>query len=117
MLAQLLERAGYGVISLPVESLFEEILQHLPPEPQDVICISALPPFAFAQAASLCQRVRLHLPEIKALERFGSARPDAIVSTLARAVEQIGEWSAPPEERDDFSRPATPADRAGLSGI
>jgi hypothetical protein len=102
----LLERSGHGVISLPVESSLEEILQLFTPEPQDVICISALPPFAFAQAASLCQRVRLHLPEIrvlagiwgftgemnKAQERFGSTRPDAIVATLAQAVEQIGEW-------------------------
>ena len=54
MLAQLLERAGHGVLSLPVGSQLEEILQNLPPEPQDVICISALPPFAFAQAAALC---------------------------------------------------------------
>jgi hypothetical protein len=50
MLAQLLERAGHGVLSLPVGSRFEEILTHLPPEPQDVVCISALPPFAFAQS-------------------------------------------------------------------
>jgi hypothetical protein len=50
--------------------------------------------------------VRLHLPEIKVLvgiwgfsgymnkaqERFGSARPDALVSSLAQALEQISEW-------------------------
>lgn len=120
MLAQLLEREGHGVISLPVESRFEEVLQHLPPEPQDVICISALPPFAFAQAASICQRVRLHLPEIKVLvgiwgfngdtnkaqERFGGARPDALVSSLAQALEQISEWprqSAGPANVSEFS--------------
>jgi len=120
MLAQLLERAGHGVISLPVESRFEDIVQHLPPEPQDVICISALPPFAFAQAASICQRVRLHLPEIKilagiwgsngdankALDRFGSARPDAIVSTLAQALQQISEWHSQSTEGTEFGRPA-----------
>ncbi|HTW30297.1 MAG TPA: AI-2E family transporter [Candidatus Sulfotelmatobacter sp.] len=106
MLAQLLERAGHGVLSLPVESQLEEILQNLPPEPQDVICISALPPFAFAQAAALCQRIRLHLPEVKILagvwgfsgdlskaqQRFGSANPDALVASLAQAVEQISAW-------------------------
>jgi predicted PurR-regulated permease PerM len=54
MLAQLLERAGHGVLSLPVGSPFEEILTHLPPEPDDVVCISALPPFAFAQSHALC---------------------------------------------------------------
>ncbi|HTS35278.1 MAG TPA: AI-2E family transporter [Candidatus Solibacter sp.] len=128
MLAQLLERAGHGVISLPMESSLEEILRHLPPEPQDVICISALPPCAFAQAASLCQRVRLHLPEIKILagmwgfsgelgraeQRFVGARPDAIVSSLAQAVEQISEWSNPNGEVKDFSRSTPPVERAGF---
>jgi predicted PurR-regulated permease PerM len=106
MLSQLLERAGHGVLSLPVGSLFEEIWTHLPPEPQDVVCISALPPFAFAQSQALCQRVRIHLPQIKILagiwgftgdlgkakERFGSARPDLVVVSLAQAVEQISQW-------------------------
>jgi predicted PurR-regulated permease PerM len=106
MLAQLLESAGYGVLSLPVGSPFEEILTHLPPEPQDIICISALPPFAFAQASSLCQRVRLHLPQNKiiagiwgfagdlekAKQRFGGTEPDQVVASLAAAIEQINEW-------------------------
>jgi predicted PurR-regulated permease PerM len=106
MLSQLLERAGHGVLSLPIGSPFEEILTHLLPEPQDVICISALPPFAFAQAHALCQRVRMHLPQIKVLvgiwgyagdldkakERFGSMRPDRVVTSFAQAVEQINQW-------------------------
>lgn len=106
MLAQLLERGGHGVLSLPVGSPFEEIMQNLPLEPQDVVCVSALPPFAFAQAAVLCQRVRLHLPEVKILAgiwgvsgdleeakaRFGGAPPDAVVGSLGQAVEQIGAW-------------------------
>jgi predicted PurR-regulated permease PerM len=106
MLAQLLERAGHGVLSLPVGSPVEEILTNLLPEPQDVVCISALPPFAFAQARTLCQRIRIHLPQIrilagiwgfagdldKAKERFGSTRPDRVVGSLAQAVEQIGVW-------------------------
>ncbi len=106
MLSQLLERAGHGVLSLPVGSPFEEILTHLSPEPQDVVCISALPPFAFAQSQALCQRIRMHLPEIrilagiwgyagdldKAKERYGGTRPDRVVASLAQAVEQIGQW-------------------------
>jgi predicted PurR-regulated permease PerM len=132
MLAQLLERAGHGVISLPVEASLEEILQHIPPEPQDVICVSALPPFAFAQAASLCQRVRLHLPEIrilagiwgfagdanKAEERFGSAPPDAIVSTLTQAIDQISEWRNQAEETSAFGgNAAHAAERAGFPDV
>jgi predicted PurR-regulated permease PerM len=106
MLAQLLERAGHGVLSLPVASPVEEILTSLIPEPQDVVCISALPPFAFAQARTLCQRIRIHLPQIrivagiwgfvgdldKAKQRFGSTRPDRVVATLAQAVDQISDW-------------------------
>ena len=42
MLAQLLEREGHGVISLPVESRFEDIVEHLPPEPQDVGSVPVL---------------------------------------------------------------------------
>jgi len=114
-----------------VEASLEEILQHIPPEPQDVICISALPPFAFAQAASLCQRVRLHLPEIrilagvwgfsgdanKAEERFGSARPDAIVSTLAQAIDQISEWRNLAEETTAFGSASQEAERAGFPDV
>jgi predicted PurR-regulated permease PerM len=129
MLAQLLERAGHGVISLPAESSLDDALKQLPPEPQDVICITALPPFAFAQAASLTQRVRLHLPEIKILagvwgfagdaskaqQRFGGARPDAIVSTLAHAVDQISEWRNQAEEMNGFGRSAAQeTERAGF---
>jgi predicted PurR-regulated permease PerM len=106
MLGQLLERSGYGVLSLPAGFQFEEILTHLPPEPEDVVCISAVPPFAFAQSCALCQRVRIHLPKVKiivgiwgfvgnldkARERFGNTPPDRVVASLAEAVEQINEW-------------------------
>jgi hypothetical protein len=107
MLAQLLERNGYGVLALPLGAQFEEVLSHLSPEAHDVVCISALPPFAFAQAHALCQRIRLVLPQTnivaavwgfsgdveKAKERFGSAMPDRVATSLAQAVEQIGQWN------------------------
>ncbi|HEY6766450.1 MAG TPA: AI-2E family transporter [Candidatus Sulfotelmatobacter sp.] len=124
MLAQLLERAGHGVLSLPCGSPLEEILAHLAPDPDDVICISAVPPFAFAQASSLCQRVRVQWPEIKVLagiwgapddleqakERFGSTPPDQVVASLGQAVEQIEQWSklaasTEPNDRTVLDRP------------
>ncbi|MGA8433154.1 MAG: AI-2E family transporter [Candidatus Sulfotelmatobacter sp.] len=128
MLAQLLQRSGHGVLSLPFDSPFEEILTQLTPEPQDVVCISALPPFAFAQASALCQRIRMHLPETKILagiwgfagdldkakERFGNTRPDRIVSSLAHAVEQISEWRNRDREGHDFSRAVKGSEDAGL---
>jgi len=123
MLAQLLERSGYGVLSLPVGSPFEEILTHLPPEPQDVICISALPPFAFAQSRALCQRIRMHLPQTKILagvwgfsgdlekakERFGSVQPDRVVGSVAAAIEQINEWHRATLRSESAGRVLDPA--------
>jgi predicted PurR-regulated permease PerM len=108
MLAQLLERNGYGVLALPAGAQFEELLTHLSPEAHDVVCISALPPFAFAQAHALCQRIRLLLPHIsilaavwgfsgdveKAKERFGNTMPDRMVTSLTQALEQIGQWNS-----------------------
>jgi len=134
MLSQLLEREGHGVLSLPVGSAFEEILTHLPPEPQDVVCISALPPFAFAQSQALCQRIRMHLPRIKILagiwgfagdldkakERFGSTRPDRVVASLAQAVQQISEWrnaalASEPAARSALGPVQSPSIASGLS--
>jgi predicted PurR-regulated permease PerM len=128
MLAQLLERAGHGVLSLPFDSPFEEILTHLAPETQDVVCISALPPFAIAQASALCQRIRVQFPEIKILagiwgfpedlgkakERFGGTPPDSLVATLARAVEQVGDWHARHQEGREFSRATKGEEDAGF---
>jgi hypothetical protein len=65
-----------------------------------------MPPFVFTQTRTLCQRIREQLPENRILvalwqsvqspetmrERFGSARPDRVVTTLAAAMAQIEEW-------------------------
>ncbi len=72
----------------------------------DVVCIAALPPFAFTHARTACQRVRAAAPDVKiivgiwgfssdtakARERFGHARPDALLTTLAGTLEQIAVW-------------------------
>jgi hypothetical protein len=65
-----------------------------------------MPPFVFTQTRTLCQRIREQLPENRILvalwqsiqspekmrERFGSARPDRVVTTLAAAMMQIERW-------------------------
>src|ERR1700722_6279402 len=128
MLAQLLERDGHGVLSLPFDSPFEEILTQLAAEAPDVVCISALPPFAFAQASALCQRVRMQFPAIKILagiwgfaedlgkakERFGGTPPDSLVGSLAQAVEQIGEWRNRDRGARDFSSATKGEEEAGF---
>jgi predicted PurR-regulated permease PerM len=63
LFAQLLEREGFAVISLPVGSSNE--LAVLEPSVDDVICVSALPPFAFSAAAKLCAQLRNRYPQPK----------------------------------------------------
>jgi len=91
---------------LPTVSVTPEILERLGQDRGTILCISALPPFVFTQTRALCQRIREQLPENRILiglwqspqspemmrERFGSARPDRVVTTLADAIAQIEQW-------------------------
>jgi predicted PurR-regulated permease PerM len=110
MLVQIMERANHQTIHLPGGSVSTDILESLANEPNTVIFISALPPFAFSQARAICQRVRLHLPHNRiviglwntpddpdqtpdlTIERFGNGKPTAIVNTLAQALRQVTLW-------------------------
>jgi predicted PurR-regulated permease PerM len=114
MLVQIMERANHQTIHLPGGSVSTEILESLANEPNTVIFISALPPFAFSQARAICQRVRLHLPHNRiviglwntpddpdqtpdlTIERFGNGKPTVIVSTLAQALRQVTVWRQQP---------------------
>ncbi len=109
MLAQLLEQCGHKTLLLPAVALVPEILSRLAEESGTILCISAVPPFAFAQARSLALRLRQSLPENRMLiglwtsgtdrdvlrERFGQARPDFVVATLREALAQIKECEQP----------------------
>jgi predicted PurR-regulated permease PerM len=106
MLAQLLEQAGNRALQLPSSALSDEILSRLAEETETVICVSALPPFAFAETRSLCQKVRHRLPRNRIMvglwdpaldaerirERLSTCRPDRVVTNLAQAVQQVREW-------------------------
>lgn len=109
MLVQVMEQASHQTVYLPA-SVSGEVLDALANEPNTVICISALPPFAFSQARAICQRVRRHLPRNRivvglwnptedpdqthdlTVERFGSGRPTLVVNTLVQAVRQVTYW-------------------------
>jgi predicted PurR-regulated permease PerM len=114
MLVQLMERAHHQTILLSATSVSGEILDSLANEPNTVVFISALPPFAFSQARAICQRVRYHLPHNRiviglwntpddpdhtpdlTIERFGNGKPTLIVNTLAKAVRQVTLWTQQP---------------------
>ena len=101
LFAQLLEREGYAVISLPAGSPDE--LAVLNPAADDLICVSALPPFAFAAAAKLCAQLRSRFPEVRILAgiwgfpegreamlaRLEKSSNMMIATTLAQALEQV----------------------------
>lgn len=108
MLSQLLERRGHQGMLLPPAGLSEELLSRMAEAPNTVLCISAVPPFAFARTRRLAQSLREGLPknpiivclwgEIGDIEmirgRFGNARPDAIVTSLRDALTRVRELDA-----------------------
>jgi predicted PurR-regulated permease PerM len=114
MLVQLMERANHQTIHLPAASVSGEILDTLAHESNTVIFISALPPFAFSQARAICHRVRAHLPNNRiiiglwnipddpeqtpdlTIERFGNGKPNVIVNSLAKALQQVTHWQEQP---------------------
>ena len=103
MLAHLLELAGFATVSLPVLTFPADILEDLSIQDNDVVCISALPPFALMNARSLSKRLRVSFPKlrivvglwnfsgggVKSEERLEAAFAVEVVTTLAQAVERI----------------------------
>jgi hypothetical protein len=102
MLAQLLEAAGVPVVSLPVTGTPTAMLEELSIRPDDIVCISALPPFAVLNARALSKKLRTRFPCSKFLvglwnsvsdpkmeERIEKAFPGEVVTTLAAALEEI----------------------------
>lgn len=99
MLAQLLERAGCMALAFPVDPDLLHLLQVLEPAVDDVFYVSALPPFAFAQARTMSVQLQTRFPRTRivvgvwgftgeteqALERFQAPRPDQLVTSLEQA--------------------------------
>jgi len=113
MLAQLLEQKGFPTLSLPiVGSSPNEWLTLLEAGRSDVVCISSLPPYAFAPARVMCQQIRERFPKLKvvvcvwgfsgdaqkAKARFERAQPDRLSTSLAEALEHVQELVHPKAE-------------------
>lgn len=102
MLAQLLERAGYRAQAISIDTTAEMLAQVKEAAP-DIVCISALPPFALLHARDLYKRVRAKVPNakvivglwkfagdpIKAAARFNIVGDDKLAITLAQTVLQV----------------------------
>jgi predicted PurR-regulated permease PerM len=104
MLAQVLEQAGLAVVSLPLTPSFQDVLAFIRPEPHDVICISALPPFAFSPARKLCRQIRISFPDVRIIvglwgyagdavettRRFEGPGPNQIATSLGGVLDLLG---------------------------
>jgi hypothetical protein len=102
MLALLLEHSGCIVFAFTPDPSLQQ-LAFVHPAADDVFCISALPPFAFAHARTLSQQLRVRFPGIRivvgvwgfageterAMERFQAPRPDRLVTSLADAIQAV----------------------------
>ncbi len=110
MLAQLLEQAGHAALALPIAHASpSELLALIEKRQDDVICISALPPYAFQPARTMCTLIRDRFPALrivvgvwgfsgdmeKARARFERTPPDRLFTHLAQAVEQVQELIRP----------------------
>jgi predicted PurR-regulated permease PerM len=113
MLGQILEQKGFAALSFPVAGpSHNEWLAMMEASPSDVVCISALPPYAFAPARAMCKQIREHFPKLKvvvcvwgfngdtqkAMARFERTQPDRLSTSLAEAVAHIQELVSPKPE-------------------
>jgi predicted PurR-regulated permease PerM len=110
MLALLLEHSGRAVVTLMPDPGLQQ-LAFVQPAADDVFCISALPPFAFAHARTLSHQLRERFPGIRivvgvwgfageterAMERFQTPRPDKLVTSLADAIQAVTHPAVQPQ--------------------
>jgi predicted PurR-regulated permease PerM len=103
MLCQLVRRAGNEHCRYLAIGAVEDMLEQVEHGGYEVVCVSALPPFAVGQARSLCKHLRARFPEIgivvglwgftggvpKAQERVGPSCTDAVCTNLPEALLQI----------------------------
>jgi len=102
MLALLLEHSGGIVITLEADPALQQ-LAFVQPAADDIFCVCALPPFAFARARTLSHQLRIRFPGVRivvgvwgfageterAMERFQAPRPDKLVTSLADAIQAV----------------------------
>jgi predicted PurR-regulated permease PerM len=105
MLSQLLEHEGFVSLSFPVGDGLIETLELMQPGESDLICISALQPYAFAPARQVCKSIRARFPNTKlgagiwgftgdpkkAMARFDKTPPDYLFTRFADVMERVPE--------------------------
>jgi hypothetical protein len=96
-------------LSFPLGPSLSKCLTSNRSKPGDVVCIPALPPYAFAPARAMCKQIHELFPKLKvvvcvwgfggdaqkAMARFDRAQPDRLFTSLADAVEHAQELVRP----------------------
>jgi predicted PurR-regulated permease PerM len=107
MLCQLLTRAGYAAVCIPLGKPVEMIQKTVQSAP-DIVCLSALPPYAFSHAKSAYAKICAQLPQSGVLlgiwnypgdldrlaARIGLADDHTVATTLSQALSEIAGRSA-----------------------
>jgi hypothetical protein len=102
MLAQLLERAGYAATAIPIGSV-EGMLAEVARANPEVVCLSALPPYAVSHARGIYRRLRLQHPKakiiiglwnytedpVKAASEISGGEQNLLCTTLAQMILQV----------------------------
>jgi predicted PurR-regulated permease PerM len=103
MLAQLLERAGYSATAIPIGSV-ERMLAEIASADPEVVCLSALPPYAISHARGIYRRLRAQQSRariiiglwnytedpVKAAAEISGGEQNLICTTLAQMTSQAG---------------------------
>jgi hypothetical protein len=118
MLTQLLERAGYSTIAIPIGSVDGMLAEVARAEPE-VVCLSALPPYAVSHARGIYRRLRSQHPTIKiiiglwnyaedpvkAASDISGGEQNLICTTLAQTILQASLASGAPSHRQAILSP------------
>jgi predicted PurR-regulated permease PerM len=122
MLCQLLTRAGYLAECIPLGRTSEMVLKTAQSAP-DIVCISALPPYALAHAKSAYSKLCVHLPKTDILfgmwnypgdldrlaARVGLSDEHTFAINLGQALSEIA-------ARGSSSSPSVPSSQPVASG-
>lgn len=121
MLAQLLRQAGNKQVRYIAIGSMEDMLKQVEQIAPQIVCVSALPPFAVSQARTLCKRLHGRLPDVtlivglwgfsggvpRAEQRVGPTTADAVCTNLTEAMLQIRKLAEKKAESLPEPGPAT----------